>query len=371
MVAAAIAERLGESQDKIKQRNVEWAGEMIKRGVLIELRIGRTRFMKKMTKTDLGLDDITDLAFEKFMSEYYDLGSKLLIPKRILLLFNRIENRARRNLYEDSFTTPWGHFCPCTAYMKWKEVNETFRLEYEKERELLQLDLPQLTKEILEEYRHAASNIYERTTKIKSLEQFTEDFLRSLESQIPSTAEIAKSFYFDWDVFYVPLPNEIEEEFLKAEVTRREVVIEQAKTGAEVDKIRAEVQMHKDAVAKILDSKREKIDSLMDSVSGELRGAIFTTLKDVLAGIRSRSALTASSTKSLSTLIERTRMMNFMGDDDIEQALRKIEEVLTEQFRGRTIKDVTEIFHDIATEFRQYALEKDDLPEMGEFGYLL
>ncbi|MBA4372288.1 MAG: hypothetical protein C0402_05450 [Thermodesulfovibrio sp.] len=371
MVAAAIAEKIGESQEKVKARNVDWAAEMIKRGVLIELTIGRTRFQKKMTKTDLGLDDITDLTFEKFMSEYYDLGSKLLIPKRVLLLFNKIENRARRNLYAHSFQTPWGHFVPCTAYLKWKERNEGFRLEYEKAKGQLQMDMPELTKEILEEYRHAAAKLYDRTLKNKTLEKFTEDFLKLLESQIPTFDEIADTFYFDWDVFYVPLPNEIEEEFLKAEVTRSESTIQQAKTRAEVDKVRAEVQMHKDTVSKILESKREKIDSLMDSVSGELRGAIFTTLKDVLANIKSRSVLSSSSIKSLAALVERTRMMNFMGDDDIEKALLKIEEVLTEKFRGKSIKDVTEVFVEIATEFRQSALEKSDLPDMDDFGYLL
>lgn len=371
MVAAAMAEQLGEDGSKVKEKHIQWAAMMVKRGVIVDLHIGRTRFERKMTKEDLGLDDVSDMEFESFMAEHYQLGTKLLIPKRVLLLFNRIENRARANLERHSFSSPYGHFVPVTAYSQWKKRNEDLKAEYEKEKEQLKKDIPALTKEVVEKYRTAAAKIYERTTKSKPLEKFTEDFIENLEGQIPDADDVSNTFYFTEDIYYVPLPTEVEEEFLKAEVLRREASAEQAKTQAEFEKARLEVEMHRDTVAKIMENKRKKIDSLMDSVSGELRGAIFTTLKDVLESIKSKSVLTCSSVKSLRGLVERTRMMNFMGDDDIEQALGKIEEILGEKFRDKSIKDVAHIFHSIATEFREQALEKSDLPEMGEFGYLL
>jgi len=135
--------------------------------------------------------------------------------------------------------------------------------------------------------------------------------------------------------------------------------------------VRMEVQMHRDTVARIMDSKKQKIDSLMDSISQNLRGAIFTTLRDVLESIKARSSLSGPSVKSLKALIEKTRMMNFMGDEDVEEALLKIEEALSQKIRNSSLKNVAKVFHDIATEFRVHALEKDELPDIREFGLLL
>jgi hypothetical protein len=196
-------------------------------------------------------------------------------------------------------------------------------------------------------------------------------FLENLETQIPTAEEIERSFYFEENIYYIPLPTEVEEEFLRAEVTRREVRIQQARTQAEIDKVQMEVQMHRDTVSRIMDSKKQKIDSLMDSVSQNLRGAIFTTLRDVLESIKARSSLSGASVKSLKGLIEKTRMMNFMGEEDVEGALLKVEEALSQKVRHSSLKNVAKVFHDIATEFRVYALEKDELPDIREFGLLL
>lgn len=367
----AVAEQIGESPERIKERKVDWAAEVVKRGVIIDLHIGRTRFIRKITKEDLGLDEISDAEFQEFVNEYYDLGSKLLIPKRILLLFNRIEGRARNNLYRFTFQTPWGCFCPYTTYSKWKEGNEKLKAEYGNQKLQLMEDVPFLKEEILNEYRNAAKKLYERTNKSRSEDDFVKGFLENLETQIPTAEEIERSFYFEDNIYYIPLPTEVEEEFLRAEVTRREARIQQARTQAEIDKVQMEVQMHRDTVSRIMDSKKQKIDSLMDSVSQNLRGAIFTTLRDVLESIKARSSLSGASVKSLKGLIEKTRMMNFMGEEDVEGALLKVEEALSQKVRHSSLKNVAKVFHDIATEFRLYALEKDELPDIREFGLLL
>jgi hypothetical protein len=44
---------------------------------------------------------------------------------------------------------------------------------------------------------------------------------------------------------------------------------------------------------------------------------------------------------------------------------------LSQKVRHSSLKNVAKVFHDIATEFRVYALEKDELPDIREFGLLL
>ena len=366
-----VAEQIGEPEEKIKKRNVNWAAEVIKKGVIVELHIGRTRFIKKMRKEDLGLD-IPDEEFQRFISEYYDLGTKLLIPKRIILQFNKIESRARKNLYRYSFSTPWGCFVPYSSFSKFREGNEKCESEYNAAKEQLTEDMPFLKHEILKEYRTAAVTLYERTDRSKTPEQFTNDFLESLEAQIPNEKEIERTFYYEHDLYYIPLPTEVEEEFLKAELASRERSIESAKTQVELEKINAEVEMHKATLEKIMESKQKKVDSLLDSVSRNLRGAIYVTLKDVLEIIKSKSVISGGTVKRLRGLVEKTRLMNFMQEEDVEDALKKIDAILEEKSKNKSIKDVSALFHEIARDFREDALdESGELPDIREFGVLL
>lgn len=368
-MVATIAEQIGESPDKVKEMPVNWAQEMLKKGVIVDLHIGRTRFIRKMTKEDIGLD-ISDKEFEEFVSEYYDLGTKLLIPKRVLGKFSRIENRARTLLAKHSFNSPWGAFVPYTAYSTWKARNEELKSLYMAEKEELKSNIEHLKTEILDSYKVAAVKIYEKTGKQKPFDKFLADFLISIESQIPDVNGIEYSFHFSEDVYYIPLPSELEEEMLKVEQIKREEMLLNAETRAEEDKIRAEAQMHRDAVAKMLETKKQKVDGMLDSISAELRGAIYSTLRDALFSIKDRNALTGSSVKSMRVLIEKTRMLNFINDREIESALLKIEGIVNERSADRSLSEAATVFNEVARTFRQCALEGDDLPNIREFGLL-
>jgi hypothetical protein len=362
-------------EERINQKRVNWAGNVlksiVKKGVVVDLHIGRTRFERKITKEDLGLD-IPDEDFQHFVAEYLDFGTKVLIPRSVKLQFDRIESRARRNLYHHSFETPWGRFVPYTAYQSYKEKREELEAQYLTAKEELKGQLEGHNAVTRATYRKAALKLYERSTKSKSPEQFVVDFLERIESQLPTPGLIDTTFYFTEDVYYIPLPSEMEEELLKAEVTNRQRQIEHARTTAEVEKIQAEVSMHRDTVARIMETKKDKLDSLIDSVAKDLRGAIYVTLNDVLQDLKSKSTLTGGSVKSLRNLIERTRMMNFVGDEQVEEALRKIEEQLAVKSTRRRIGDMAGVFHDIASEFRVDALQQGELPQIREdFGVLI
>lgn len=279
-----------------------------------------------------------------------------------------MEGRARRNLEFHAFQTPWGFFVPYTAYKDYKEKRAEIEKDYERAREELKGSLEQCNEETLREYRAAAGIIYERSPKSKSLENFTEIFMENIKEQLPTRDLIDNTFYFEEDIFYIPLPSEIEEERLRAEVLERERKLEHAKTQSELQIIRDEVQMHKDVVKGLLEKKEEKLGGLIDTVSKQLRGAIYTTLKDVLYGIKQKASLSGGSVKSIKTLIEKTRMMNFTGDEDIESALNKIAEAVNIKSSERDIGDMATTFREIAAEFRAYALEEDELPDIREGG---
>lgn len=370
MTTAEIAGKLGEQEIKIKSKNIDWASDVLRNGVIIALHIGRSRFERKITKDDLGIN-INDADFQKVLSEYYMLGSKLLVPKKAMQVFERLESRGRNNLYLHSFDTPWGRFVPYTAYQSWKEDNEKHKEEYMKEADLLAENLCVLNGETLAGYRTAAETFHERTDKSVPLNVFVESFIENIKKQLPVKNDVQYTFYYKEDIYYIPLPSAVEEENLKAAVLKKERLAEDAKTEVELKKIRMEVQMHRDCVEKMMQSKKEKVDGVLDSISKELKGAIFETLKDVLEGLKDKKTLPVPTVKRMRGFVERTRMMNFLLDADVEAALLEIEAMIESKSGDVSLNDLAQGFHGIASEFEDYALGGGRLPMPRDIGLLL
>lgn len=309
-MVAAIALEIDEDESKIQTKNVDWVKAIIEKGVIVDLHIGRTRFERKMTSADLGLD-IDDSNFQNFVTQYLDLGSKMLAPKKVLSKFDSIESRARANLYRHAFDTPYGLFVPFTAYNDWKKENTTNREDYFQALKELEDGYASMVLDILAEYRDAAVKLYERTDKSKSLSVFTETLVKNIESQIPSLESVVESFYYGEDIYYVPIPTELAEENLKMAIMNKEASIKQAESIAEVERIKSETQMHKDVLQKLKETKTSKIDGMLDSISNQLSSAIYGSLADVLNSIKKNSKLNQASEKKLRDLVTRTKMMNF------------------------------------------------------------
>lgn len=371
MTASALKE-MGIEEEQINKKKVDWAGDvlsLVKKGIIAELHIGRSRFERKLTKEDIGLD-IAEQEFDRFLREYLDFGTKVLLPRTVKGKFDRIEGRARRVLYTHSFETPWGRFLPYTAFENYCKKRDECAADYASAKEDLKANLDLYNAETIRDYRKAAERIYERTSKSVSLESFTTAFIARVELQLPTAELIDETFYFTDDLYYIPLPSELEQDFLQADLVKRERLLEEAKTKAEMDKYRAEVAMHKETLSRLMETKKEKLDGMIDSFSQELRGAIYTTLRDVLESLKDRANLSGASVKSLQKLVDRTRMMNFIEDPDVDTALSKIEQLVGCK-AAKKAGDSAAILREIAVEFRAFSLEDDDLPDIREFGVLL
>lgn len=351
--AEKIAGQIGEDASILKERRIDWSKAIIEGGVLVDLNIGRRRFERKMTKADLGLDQMDSLEFERFIAEFYDFGTKLLIPKSAMQVFSQIETKARTSLYQHAFRTPYGWFVPHTAYASWKEETAKFHGQYFEAAEVLVGKLPVLREEIVQEYRKAAHVFYEKTQKTESLEQFASDFVGRLEHQLPTEEDVRNTFYFRWDLSYIPIPTEVEEEMLKALEIREKQKLAHAKSAADLQVIEEERRMHLDVIAHQGRAKKEKVDSMIDSFAADLGGALFNVVRDTLEDLSKGAAMTATRIKAIEKVIKRCRLMNFMGDDSLDTAICSLESMLVEKGRASR-KEMATVLHRIATDFKEF-----------------
>ena len=125
----AMAEKIGETEARIGVLNSAVGSQLMQRGVIVQLHIGRFRGLKRVTREDLGLGELSDEEYF-FFREYVSLGQKKLLPPRITRQFDRIDGRARDCLEVHSYQTAFGRFVPCTAYPGFKERIEGLRKEY-------------------------------------------------------------------------------------------------------------------------------------------------------------------------------------------------------------------------------------------------
>ena len=227
-------------------------------------------------------------------------------------------------------------------------------------------------KETLAQYKGAALVLYEKSGKEIPPEEYVSKFMSNIEAQIPAAWSVEISFQYDEDIYYVPLPTDVEEELMRAEIKRSEVAIQHAQTSAELQRISAETEMRKDALQSVMRSKQEKVDTMLDTIGKELKATIFTKLKDALESLRGKKKLSGSTAKSLKNIVEHARLMNFTEDLDVEQSLVKLETMLKSKAAMQDKRVMTEIMHSIATEFST-AVDKAnrDLPMIRDYNFLI
>ncbi len=101
-----IAQKIGESEVRIGILKHDLGDKLMQQGVIVDLRIGRWRGLKRITREDLGLGNISEEECEYF-PDYFSLGQKKLLPPKVAKQFDVIDSRSRSCLEAHSFSTVW------------------------------------------------------------------------------------------------------------------------------------------------------------------------------------------------------------------------------------------------------------------------
>lgn len=244
-------------------------------GVLVDLRIGMWTALKRNTADDLGIthDDVPE--------NVVGLGTNRVLPHDLVKTWTRIAHHARYVVSHDSFLFPLGEvpFVPLRILPRIEEELEQCKTQYEAAwRSGLLGKYDALKKAYIEKYpEHAAG--------------------------FPSREEIERRFYFEYSAFTVSLPKKIR----KQQHDKKKAAAEEAAMLRYQQELETRVQEFLSESVKTL---RTKAVDMCAVITDSIKGG------KVIHG----KSLTA-----LSTFIDRFKELNFIGDQEIESRLSKLQ----------------------------------------------
>lgn len=381
------AERLGLDPEDVNVRKDVLVTSLSREGVLVDLHIGRTRFMRRLSEEDLGLNPENE-DHKKFLAEYVRLGDKYLINNTYLRALNNIEGSARRTIEKYGFRTRWGVFVPYRNWEVMKQELDEYQSQYFTIRDDIIANYDVIKEETETVYRQAARESYKFLALDKNAvapEEFVNKFTEAAMKHFPAPDRIYASFYFELDIGFVPLTSMIEEEKARTELIRqreelikRELDLEEKKLTEEERVQRAqeyakleiiEAQKRTQVMAEhykqeqiqeihkeTLESYRRGVDSFLADVVGRVRGMIYEACSTVRDNVAKNGAVTAGDSRRLQSLIKKVEALNFTDDAQVNQYLAELRDILETPAQKRDAGEVKAMLDDIAAENRQVLL---------------
>lgn len=307
---------------------------LLSAGIIARISIGRWRAEAPILPEDLGLSRTT------FVDDFLQLGRKTLIPPQAQKKMNSIEHAARTAFKKFVFDTPFGFFVPAGAYERLEDEMEARRGDWFEERDALLRHLDKHGDEVKAAYRDFAKQIYERAKAKGSIESYARQVAQSVIEAIPTKTEIAGSFYFDLQVFQ-PVTT---------------ISAAAKKTLLKDDKSQRILAMNERLTAKWEREKSEKVDSFVNTILRQLREMVFETTSNAVRKMKDSTNIHKSSKTALKALIDRYRMMNFLGDSEIDKELAALDQQL-ETSDNRSVEEIVEQLEVLRTMSRKALLD--------------
>jgi len=286
-------------------------------GVCLDLDIGFPRFERNLDAKDVGINaaDIPDI---------FKLGKKQLVSKKILGLFASIDAKARRELEFYSLNAPMlkDRFVPFRCIPGLEESLTTLKADFHKRAAEFLEKYEQIKREMLSTYaahRDAIEKLY------------------------PSRDEVERAFHFEWRAYSYSLPSKIQKKAVDLKMSQEAFV----KANAIVERKQQEMVVQFDLWA---------VDIVKDA-----RQAAHTLFKTVRDKVAHGEAIHSKTVESLREFIDKFRMMNFVGDAALEEALAGARGILD---AGVSSKFGKEAFLEAANEIVKAAGSVSDVSEV-------
>lgn len=262
------------------------------RGVLCATSIRYWRGCKKLKAEDLGLSP------ENVSDRLIQLGHKRLVPKEALSAFSQIESRAHALVEGASFPFLGGiaRFVPNARLANLNAQLEALKEDFRDATLEFVAGYGPMREEAMTEWREVAAQ----------LPGDDERLLATIEQSFPPAGEIAKRFSFDTRLFQVAAP-----ESLRLEVAEG---IEQVEASRERRRVAEDAsrRLQSDLDAFI----RESVNALRQETA-KLASDVLATIEGSDNGVHQRTL------NRLSGFIDNFRSLNFAGDEQLENTLRK------------------------------------------------
>lgn len=380
-----LARVLGVDADNIKVVIPKWF-QLMQEGVLVSVHIGRWRGRSKLTYTDLGLPELDE---DGDAGDLLTLGSKFLLPPKLIRKADAIESKARKYLKKSTFQTYWGSFVGVSGFDDLMDGLEELRKEYFALCDMIIGDFDNVLESLKLQYKAIAEDAYHRLVSLSpeaisrfdGPEDFIETFQANILALIPGAEEIRKSWDFTIELSYIPLPSLLQEDLeeakrielereselaIKAERRRELLAIETAKRikaelekrkaqealslqrDAETRKAEALARMNKEVVRQAREQKEELIEGFLSQIVGDLRSVTFEAAADVLESIKRNKRLVPRSVVQLKGLLEKLDQMNFLDDQEVSTMIEEVRGMVEVDSEDRDVEAIRASLENIA-----------------------
>ena len=349
----SIQERTGESQ--IRPLVVDWRRWMTE-GVIVGVHISRWRGNVSLRMEDLGMgEELADSEAQEMLL----LGKKLVMVPEFKKQFDSLEVRARATIKRYGFATHWGTFVPATAYSEMKAELTALKEQYMELAARYCGEYETHISSMQEIYRRIATRAYERFMRENpaavagaSQREWVGIYVYEVMRRIPVKEALLASFAFDWDLSYIPLPTMIAEEEAAAAGIRNAVALKR--------------EMDRDVQARAKAQKEELIDDFFAQVKAQINALVYDTCMDVIASLQGRENVHPRSIVQLNNLVENLQRLNFWGDEDVTEAIKKFRGI-TSGYSTRGSGEVTKILTGVLNQARETIQELGVRPENSRY----
>lgn len=344
---AVLASALGVDEREIKTAPSRWL-ELLKEGVVVKVHMGRWR-----ARTSLGFDDLgLHLNGEaKLYDDLIVLGSKLLLDKETEKALVSIESQARQTPGKYGFETSFGVFIPATAYQPFMAEMEALKARWFERADYLAANYASVIEPHLDKFSEAARVAYRRANRLQAgidldyrylpEDQYVDRFMTRIRSLIPTPDSIRRSFTFEVELTFVPLPSMIAADEAEADRVRVEAIMDREALEGERKRQAMIDAMNEDVLRQAREQKEKLVTGFVADVAGQLRSLVYEALSDVQRSLDRNGKLHSRSVVQVRNLVEQLERLNFIGDRDIEQAIARMRQIVDQPAEQRELADVS------------------------------
>ena len=304
---------------------------LMQRGVLVEIHCRCWSGQKALRPEDLGLEpsDVNE--------ELMSLGRKNLVPKASLAPFYTLEVRARQELARASFAVPFGHYVPLEAYPELRGRLDDIIQRFDAYHTEWLPSYPGWRAEMLDEWRVAAGQAYERANgeaMHMPRGEFMADFMDRIRACYPDPSELTGRFSLGALTYQVSLPAD-------SGVAPADLALLDAQARAQEE---ARAQVSRDA----LETAQRETQAMLTSMVREMRARATELAERLAASLRDGGTVRQQQFDSFIRFVDSFRRMNVLDDRDLAGSLDRIESEFLSPgaavYRGEGAGDLRERF---------------------------
>lgn len=345
--------------------------DLLRQGVIAEVRVGRWRGTVILDERDLGIQ-ISDDAKKTL----HNLGNRILMPAEMLRAADAIESRARRLIDPKTnralVATPLGAFIPVTAFPDIQQEFSDCRADYLNLRDHWVRRLPETRTEMLAAYTAAAKEAWQRLTRENpylyqndySEDAFIQQFLDRTVFNIPTAEQIRKSFYMEMRLFMVPLPTDLADDAAEQLLEMQRVALEASRLEREEWENRSAAQERQRVLDEMTREAMRQQNELLQTLARDFEATVvrqmnlvaYEAATDLLAAIERNGRPNSRNIVTLKNMIQTLREANFTDNAEIEAMIAQAEAQLDAPAKEREVKTMDLVLRDIAIVARQNIL---------------